>query len=100
MQQQGQHQNLQQHDQQQPSELYKKVYDEIDASPDCTSSEINNHKTRKIETIAPIIYFKLDNKYIQNRQLLEEEILFCTRKENIDIKNLKITANGNLLIFS
>jgi hypothetical protein len=68
---------------------------------DVEESPINNKylKSRKTDTIAPIIYFKLDIKYVEKKQDLENHLKVISLEQNIIIRDLKVTANRNLMLF-
>lgn len=59
----------------------------------------NGAKTYKYNKIAPLIYFKLDEKFISNKMKLDKEVSKAVESLNINIKEIKITRNRNLLIF-
>ena len=61
---------------------------------------------RKVEEIAkpksntaPIVIFNVDTKLLKNKESLEKVILEATKDDNVNIRELKITENGSLLIF-
>ena len=74
----------------------KRNFETLDVSPTADKQK----KSRKVDSVAPIIFFKVDRKFIKDRHILEKEILQQTKKDNINISEIKITANGNLLIFA
>ena len=66
----------------------------------------NEDKMRKVEEIAkpksntaPIVIFNVDTKLLKNKESLEKVILEATKDDNVNIRELKITENGSLLIF-
>ncbi|CAF0734039.1 unnamed protein product [Brachionus calyciflorus] len=63
-----------------------------------TKSDDDNSKRNRYDnkTIAPILYFKLDEKYVKSKKELNSIIATCFGDE-FDIQT-KITANGNLLL--
>ncbi|CAF0773038.1 unnamed protein product [Brachionus calyciflorus] len=64
-----------------------------------TKSDDDNSKRNRYDnkTIAPILYFKLDEKYFKSKKELNSIIATCFGDE-FDIQT-KITANGNLLLY-
>jgi predicted nucleic acid-binding Zn-ribbon protein len=72
----------------------KRPIDHLNASTE-TYCEI---KSRKVDSIAPIIFFGLESKFIKDQCLLEKEIIKASLQINCKIKEIKVTANGNLLV--
>ncbi|CAF1051025.1 unnamed protein product [Brachionus calyciflorus] len=64
-----------------------------------TKSDDDNSKRNRYDnkTIAPILYFKLDEKFVKSKKELNSIIASCFGDE-FDIQT-KITANGNLLLY-
>jgi hypothetical protein len=51
------------------------------------------------ENVAPIIYFRINFELVKNPLLLEKTIMEALKHTNITLKAIKITKNGNLLVY-
>ena len=60
----------------------------------------NNKKTKPDDhSIAPIIYFRIDFELVKKPLLLEKKIMDALEKSKIILKSIKVTQNGNLLVY-
>ena len=60
-----------------------------------------NKKTKQDEDkTAPIIYFRINQNLLKNQILLEKDIQEALKDYHITLKHLRITENGNLLVFT
>ena len=60
-----------------------------------------NKKTKQDEDkTAPIIYFRINQNLLKNQILLEKDIQEALKDYHITLKLLRITENGNLLVFT
>lgn len=79
----------------------RQVNEEIEEN-EADMENVNNVSTDEqsiVKQAAPIIVFKLDQQLLVDRKLLESEVKKATEGENIKIRELKLTENGNVLIF-
>jgi hypothetical protein len=79
---------------------------DVDKSPPTLASSSSSNKPASSLTdqtnstrIAPIIYFKPDPKYLKDKTKLSKHLEEINRFLKVEIKVVKITANGNLLVF-
>ena len=61
-------------------------------TPMATSSDENSKVT-------PIIYFRIDYELVKNQIVLENVIMDALKASKITLKSIKITQNGNLLVY-
>jgi hypothetical protein len=81
-----------------------KKNDKSSPSKDDTESKSGASSESQVTTskdrVDPLIYFKIESKFIENSKfLLTKEIESYKKSLKIDLKDVKITANGNLMIY-
>lgn len=67
-------------------------------STDKNSPNTNITKRSK-PLVAPIIYFKLDDKFLNNKREIQNEFFSHYNQDELNINHFKVTANGNLLVY-
>ncbi len=80
----------------------KRIIEEVDKSPPASTSTNPSSSSTKSSTltrIAPIIYFKLGSEFLINKSALSKQLEEINNFLKIEIKDFKITANGNLLVY-
>lgn len=63
-----------------------------------------DEKQRRVEqqkpvNVAPIIFFNVGSQLLNNKVELQKKIIEMAAKDSVSVKELKVTANANLLIF-
>lgn len=65
-----------------------------------TSMPISNEITKSDEhNVAPIIYFRINYELVRQPLLLEKTIMESLKSSKILLNSIKITQNGNLLVY-
>jgi hypothetical protein len=59
----------------------------------------NSKKTKPENRVAPIIYFRINYELVKHPLLLEKKIMDDLRNTKIIINSIKVTQNGNLLVY-
>jgi hypothetical protein len=63
-------------------------------------TQITNKKTKAVDNnVAPIIYFRMNYDYVKNPLKLEKIIMEALKPSKNTLKAIKITQNGNLLVY-
>ncbi len=55
--------------------------------------------TKTDDNVAPIIYFRIKYELVKKPLLLEQTIMEALEYFKINLKNIKVTQNGNLLVY-